>query len=976
MKRFFWKLLIAGVFVMPQILWAQTARVTGRIIDQTSAEPMFGVAVFVKGTNVFAQTDFEGRYSLELPAGEHEITFQIAAFEPQIRKVTVTAGQARDLGTIALGVKTAQEIVVAERAQNNTNAALLEVQRRSGSVSDGVSAEAIKKSPDSSASDVLRRVTGLTIVDGKYVFVRGLGERYSSTELNGAALSSPEPDKRVVPLDLFPAAMIKNIRIIKSFLPEDPGEFSGGLVKVETQEFPDEFLFQAGIGLGANVNTTTRRFLTYNGGKRDWAGKDDGSRALPREVQQLPEFVPFVRGNIFGGLPPGYVKFGATQFPTDSRTPNRINAPWDRDIKASVGDSIKTGERSRFGYLIGTSYARKWRYRESKENTYVTVNPVSSIVKDTALLVPLVNSDVDKWTETVLWGNNLNLSFEPIPNQRIFSKTFYSRNSDKYVRQSEGFVSSAAGTDPVDFKSGNTGWIGREVLHEVFGGEHALKWSSEGRPHKLDWQLSFSKAVRDEPNLTQEVYQRPAGSFTLRERSTGTESGLQFYSFSQDLTESASFNYEIPFTQWNGLLSKFKIGALASDRVKELRNRAFNYVAQTGSVFLLENELTPSEAVYNAGSLNANLYRFDEQTGSATFYDAEQKLHAYYGQLDMPFTEKVRFVGGARYEDSHQSVKTYDPARPLGYEFDPSNYYDRSRSALGTLHTKDLLPSANMILSVAEKSNLRLGYSETLNRPDLRDLSPVGFAATFGGDRVFGNNALVRAYIHNYDVRYEWYLSGEEYMGIGGFVKNISNPIEKVGLSSLSTNRDFSYLNADRGEIRGVEFELRKFLSENIGFETNLFFIRSRVEVMSFVDQTLIRVGLVDRSSRRAVYNPTNLERSLEGQSPYVYNAKLNYYLDKDRKSSIGLLYNIYGDRLDAAGASGAPDQIEKGAGVLDLVFEKKLGDRLDLKASAKNILDTRFKVVQKNPFLGNREELVRSFRDGVSYSFSMNYKL
>lgn len=975
MKQVIFRLFLLGSLLMPNLLFAQNARLTGQIIDATSAEPMFGVAVVIKSINAFTQTDFEGRYTLEAPPGDYEVTFQIAVYEPQIRKVTLVAGQTTNMSTIALGVKTAQEVVVQGRQLNNTQASLLALQRKSGAVSDGVSQEAIKKSPDSSASDVLKRVTGITIVDGKYVFVRGLGERYSTTELNGTLLSSPEPDKRVVPLDLFPAALIKNIRIIKSFLPEDPAEFSGGLVKIETQEFPDVFSFAGGLTLGGNANTTQRHFQTYKGGKKDYLGKDDGTRALPEAVRDLPPFIPVVRGTIFGGLPNAYVGGVAATMPNtwDSKT---INAPFDRDLKLSVGDAIPVGTRSKFGYLLGTSYGRKWRFRESKENTYAVINPVNQIVAETAFLSPLITSDVKKWTETVLWGNNVNLSYEFVPNQRVFSKTFYSRNSDKYVRKSEGFVSTANGGEPVDFSSQNTGWIGREILHQVFGGEHALNFSPNWRPHKLDWSVGYSKANRDEPNLTQQLFQRPAGIFDFRTRATSTDNALQFYSFSEDLTETGAFNYEIPFSQWSGLQSKFKFGAMASDRVKELRNRTFNYVPQSVIPSAASNEFTPGSVVNNLAALIQNGYRFQEQTSVPNFYDAEQKLHAYYGQLDIPLVAKFRFVGGARYEDSFQTVKTYEAAYPLGYEFDPSNYYNVAQSRIGKLHTKDLLPSANLIAEITGDMNLRFGYTETVNRPDFRDLSPVGFQGTFGGDRIFGNNQLARAYVHNYDARWEWYMTADDYLGVGAFYKGLSNPIEKIGLSSLSTNRDFTFINAKNGEIRGLEFEFRKYFAERFGFESNLFFIRSRVEVMDWVDQTFIRVGLVDPTSRRAIYNPTNLERDLEGQSPYVYNVKFNYYLDKDRLSSIGLLYNIFGDRIDAAGSSGAPDQIEKGAGVLDLVFEKKIGERLDIKAAAKNILDTRFKVVQKNPLLNNQEQIVRSYRDGVSYSFSMNYKL
>ncbi len=971
----------SGLIVLISLMWpgalfAQaTGSVRGIVIDSETGEAVFGVAVTASGSDAFAQTDFEGRYVLNLPPGEYELSFQGVTYANQSRNVTVTAGQVASLN-ITMGIQALDVVEVQDRALNDTEASLLALQKKSGAVSDGISAEAIKRSPDSSASDVLKRVTGITIVGGKFVFVRGLGERYSSTELNGAGLASPEPDKRVVPLDLFPASLIKNIQIIKSFLPEDSAEFSGGIVKIETKEFPDEFVMSLGFGLGGNYNTTQRHFLTYEGGGTDYLGADDGTRDRPIEV---PEWLRLVRGNIFGGLPEQGVNLIGSLFPNtwDAKT---IGAPFDRDLKFTIGNSVQLGEEGRWGrlgFLYGTSYSRKWRKREEKQNTYLARTPISDATSEFSFLEPEINRDITRNNEEVLWGHNLNFSYEPVANQRISSQTFYSRQSDKFVTTSEGFALPQAEAG-FDFRSQNTGWIGREVVHQVFSGDHALNVVSGSRPHKLEWSYYHSRANRDEPNLTQQLWQKTQGSLSLYQNATGVDrTGWRFYSDSEDQTDGVTLDYEIPFVQWSGLLAKAKFGAEASDRSKNFRSDFYQTQLISGTPPI---EGIPGSLLYNGPFYLSGLYRFTEAENFDGF-DAEQKIHAYYGQLDTPIVNKLRFVGGARYEDSYQFVRTFisSGAGPGGfffpYQYDAGAAGRRAQQGVGELASKDLLPSANVIWEMNPEMNLRFGYTETLNRPDFRDLSEFGFRTEFGGERLFGNPDLGRAYIHNYDTRWEWYLSAEEYLGAGLFYKSISEPITKIGLASNNLNQDATFTNGEDGSIRGIELEFRKFFAEVFSFQANMFFIRSRVELIKWEDLTAIRLGLVDPFSRQALLNPSALESSLVGQSDFVYNFKLNYYFNPERTGSIGLLYNVFDDRLDSVGANGNPNAIEKGAGILDLVYEQTFGENLSVKASVKNILDTRFKVVLENPLLGNREELVRSYREGVSYSASLDYK-
>lgn len=966
-KKTFSGVAFSLLLIAPGALYAQaTGRVTGVVRDNITGETVFGAVVVVQGQSATAQTDFEGAFQLDLPPGAYTITINAVSFTPQQRQVTVQAGRTSSVGVIVMGVQAARELVVEGRQLNTTESSMLQLQRRSGAVSDGVSQEAIKKSPDSSASDVLRRVTGISIIGGKFVFVRGLGERYSYTTLNDAVLASPEPDKRVVPLDLFPATFIKNIRIIKTFLPEDSGEFSGGIVKIETIDYPDEFTLAVSVGAGGNTDTTGRQFRTYWGGKTDGQGKDDGTRDRPAFVDSLPNYIVFERGDIFGGLPEGLVQLGAGLFPNTWDAFN-ISAPFDRDFKLTVGDTIKTGDTSRFGYVYGTSYNRSWRKREEKETSYIAFNQVSQLAPEASYIFPRVTQDVNRSTEEVLWGHNLNLSFEPIANQRFSSKTFYSRNSEKYVREAEGSRSDNTLSAFLDFKTSVTGWIEREVLHQVFSGIHAVDLFGD-RAHKFDWNVSFSNANRDEPNLSQQVWERAQGQNQLRSRTSGSFSNLRYYSEAEDKARSLQMNYEIPFSQWDGLPAKLKFGGMATERYKDFSSEIYNYLPIGATGGIPESEFIGGGLLFSLPAMLTNRYRFQEQKGDFDSYEAKQILQAYYGQIDTPLVDKLRFIGGLRYEDSYQRVKTFLSERPL----DPDIQF--GRPGVGELRNKDRLPSANLVYELRDDMNLRLGYSETVNRPDFRDLSEFGFSATLGGERVFGNRELRRAYIHNYDTRWEWYLTDSEYIGFGLFQKFLSNPIERVGLSNVNETRDYTFVNARNGEIRGAELEVRKDFLEDFQFSANLFLIRSQVELLTWEERAYIGLGLVERQSRRALFSPTNLESSLVGQSEYVYNFKLSYFFDSERDGSIGLLYNVFGDRLESNGANGAPDTTEKGAAVVDLVLEDKVGENLDWKFSVKNILNTRFKVVQDNPLFG-REELVNSYRTGVSYSFSLGYK-
>lgn len=973
--------------------------VRGTVRDSISGEPMFGVSVVVSGGQGFAQTDFDGKFQLQLPPGTYTLQFQMVGMGTRQRQVTVTAGQATEIATVAMGntptpAGGGATYEVQGRALNNTEASLLALQKKSGAVSDGISAEAIKKSPDSSAGDVLRRVTGITLVGGKYVFVRGLGERYSVTSLNDHILPSPEPDKRVVPMDLFPASLIKNIRVIKSFMPEDTAEFSGGMVKIETKEYPDEFFVSFGLGVGANSQSTGRGFKSiprggndYLGlGPNDFFGFGSDRWTEPGLADTVPEILPFQEGSGggTGGLPPELVQLTASEF-NNNWSPKGITAPVDRSVSFSIGDSRTVFDTMRFGYLYGTSYSRQWRRKDVSEFRYVFFPTLEADINnsDFARIDDIQIYQREQFQESVLWGNNLNFALNVTPEHQLFSKTFYGTQSDKTFMEGFGNV---LGSSEFEFITENLDYTAREIFSQVFGGKHSVKYSENMQPHKVEWSYNYAEAGRDQPDLRTRIWTRNVG--TSDPFRAQVNDGERFFSEAEDVTESIKGAYELPYEQWSGLQSKLKFGYEAIDRVKDFESTLYTYQRTSGGSDT-ENWPVPGEITLNPARIFGGALRFGEQGNVPDSYNAQQKLHAYFVQTDLPLTGDLRFVGGVRYENNFQKTRTFSKSNPnadplTGCDDQAISYIrpsliqakicDPNNNGVGLNRDDGLFPAANLIWEVVKDMNLRLGYSETVVRPDLRELSEFFFSPFFGADQIQGNSQLERSYVHNYDFRWEWYLSGLEYIGVGYFHKTISQPIELIGRPlSPDGSRSFTYGNAEKANLDGLEVDLRKDFLERFRFSVNAFYIRSNVQVQTWIEQFAVNTRALGVDTPESFLRPSQLERPLQGQSEFVYNTRLSYFLDKEKTSSIGLYYNYFSDRISVAGSAATPDIIERGFGVLDLVFQYAPNDQLDVKASWKNI--TNAEVSSYQEIFGNTKLPFQSYTVGTDFSVSASYK-
>lgn len=1002
--------------------------INGEVLDAQTAEPMFGVTVVIRSLGKSSRTDLDGKFSLTgIPDGEHDVEIIMQGMDTQKRKSTVTGGKASRLN-VAMGTKKLDTVVVEGRALNDTESSLLKLQKKSATVSDGISAQAIAKTPDSSAGDVIRRVTGITLVGGKFVFVRGLGERYSNTIFNGVPLPSPEPDKRVVPLDLFPSSLLKNIIVSKTFVPEDSAEFSGGIVKIETKEFPDQFFVKAGLTAGYNNNTTFQNFKTYSEGAtpipggyigKDQIGLDPGNRDKPATVDALPG-LPFREGGRFSvGYPEQFITLGSQQF-NNQWTPRNTNAPMNRGFNFSIGNTFKVLGERKLGFIAAITYGNDFQFRQEKDvfNLVGTVVPgVPNFQNRNRFLKKFNDYNQNVWTESVNWGSIFNTTFEIANGQRIHWKNFFAVNNDKEVREYGGFTAKI----PAEIFSQKLNYVQRNLLNTQIGGDHIIRVKDTNT--KLDWTLSLSEANRNQPGMRDIVYaarardeNAPLLPFTdlgVNRPSilTNSQSASQFFSTTKDTNRYAGVNYEIPFTQWNGLQSKFKFGGSALNRERGFEAEFFNFVPRTGTTNVdLNGNPTPApfyplpgEAVYNNAFRGPRGYFMFESTRPTDAYNARQKLHATYGQVDMPLMPKLRFIGGVRYENNFQSVRTFNPFDQSSQLTEPYNintYFSEQEGPILKPFTneqlqtalrgrvigidptfrrtnvinqnRDYLPALNFVYSPNDNSNVRVSYSETLSRPDFREMSPFEFTPILGGPPIRGNPNLKRTYIHNYDLRYEFYPTrGDEIIAVGVFYKNMSSPIEKI--TEVDQQFRYTYTNAKSAFIQGLEFEYKKglgFVAErlkNFTLGVNTFFIKSQVTLN---DWLFYQLGALGSTNTQA---PTNLSRPLQGQSPYVYNVNLDYKFDEKGTHGITFLFNQFGPRIESVGGLGIPDTYERPVGMIDAVYRYKWKETWDFKIAGRNLNDARVKVVQEDPWI-QRDTTVYSYRLGPTITFSATY--
>ena len=838
----------------------------------------------------------------------------------------------------AASVDIPDEVVVTATFRPGGEAKVLEERRMEKAVVNFLASEHISKAGDSDAAAALKRVTGLTLVGGRFIYVRGLGERYSSTLLNGANLPSPDPVRRVVPLDLFPTSIIDSIAIRKGYTPDMPAEFGGGTVQLRTKNVPREAFLQTELSIGYRDGTTGKDGLGYAGGGSDWTGFDNGTRDMTDLLAEASANGTRVNEyNPFTGT--GYSKDELEAIGESLAVNYAVKG---KEIDPDIGFSISAGNRFEpseditLGFMGAVDYDDKWVNTTQQRTEYIVSG--DELESENDYLYDITGREISL-SGFLTAGAEIGIDHKVTYNLMLLRNT-----TDKAQTQS-GFNKDILGGD---VRFSELEWIERELLSQQLLGEHLFPGLNN---LSLNWSFTKSTAQADEPDVRTYRYDPDALTETEDDLiySLRNDSNQRRWSELDDDSDDWSVGATQPLNLWDQAEISVSggVGSVKKDRLSTVRRFAFQSRGPISGNPDLRRNLNPEDVIF-ADTIDPLGWQINDVTIATDAYTADQTIDSWYLSTDFFYRERLRLGGGVRGEQSDQSVTTFDI-------FDP----DRN-PVVSSLSADDLFPSATATLIFGDHQFLA-GYGKTTNRPDFKELSPSLFKDPLLDRQVIGNPNLKAAYITNYDLRWDYYSPYGKFVSLGVFYKDFKNPIEtviKAGGEQITT-----YANAESAENFGVEFELRTDFtmlgSWWLGTETwEKFYVSTNY---AWIDSEITL-------SEDAAAVQTSASRPLQGQSPYVLNFQLGYD-DLARGINAALLFNMFGERIVDVGTNGAPDHYEQPRPQLDFIYAQRLGTNWKLKFKGRNLLDPEVEVTQ-----GSETRLSYSIGREVSLALEWSY--
>ncbi len=783
--------LIFALLITSNLLAQSSAKITGTVVDSETGETLIGVNVVIDGTIKGTATDIDGRYTIRnVEPGTYTLVVSYLSFSTQrITGVVVEKG-----ATVVLDValqaesELLEEIIVTADVVQSNEAGLLSIQRKSIPVQDGISFEEISKGSDGNVGSAMKKVAGVSVVGGKDIYVRGLGNRYSNVQLNGAAIPSTNPNKKEAPVDILSSGIVENIIVQKTFTPDQSGEFSGGSVQIVTKEFPNDR--NLGISYSTEINThySLQNYLGYNGGETDFLGYDDGFRSLPSDISDSEVGGTQEQVRIANAL-------------NDSWSSKPINSLPSQKLSISYADVLNQekmpiGVVSNFSYKYETTarFDENLRYINNFNETTNSVFLGSEYTRNTGTEVSNVSAMLNVFVKPSgkiklgiknLYSNSLNNSFSEIVG------TYY--NFDGVNRQTVA---------EFDRRAVYSSTLNGETFFEDF-------FSS-----KLEVAFTYAKAVRDLPDRRTTQYGENAdGNYEIIFPFRGN---THFFSFQDDNNYTAKLDYTLdPFE--NITVKTGGIGLL-----KERSFSSYKLVYQDlNNKFPQEEKTATPEEIFTADNLNSGKLDLIETSSSRDSYDGYQELFGGYASVNWSPNNNWNIEGGVRAEYSAQFIDNESLIAELDY-----------------------LPALNATYRPTVNVNLRGAFSITLARPEFRELSNFNFQDFVGGRTVYGNPDLERTRIYNYDFRFEVFPNPSELLAISAFYKKFENPIEIF--YRITQNNEVRYDNVATADLYGIELEGRKDLSSNLRVNTNFSYILSQVNYNN--SQAVGRLANTERS--------------------------------------------------------------------------------------------------------------------------------
>lgn len=911
-------LLLLGILVSVVVFAQSGGIVVGTIKNEDNGEPLIGVSVSILQTTKKVSSDISGNYTLAgVNAGSYTLEFSYLGFaKKQITDVEVQSGKVTTLNVVLskAASQELEEVVIRGTFKKESINALYAQQKNSAIISDGISSEQIKRSPDKNTSEALRRVSGTTIQDNKFVIIRGLSDRYNVAMLDGSVLPSTEANRRAFSFDIIPSNLIDKLIISKTATPDLPADFAGGAVQVTTKDIPERNSISFGLGYGYNTASTFKDFYQTKKNFLNYAGYDDGSNKLAKNFPSLQE--------VQTGLSAKWNRLALKSLPNDFAIQTKSALP-SQTYQFTLARVKNFADNSRFGAIFSINYRNAQTISPEIRRDWYVYNYTDNQYKFSTNLGALANFAYAFNRSKITWKNLYNQSYDNVYLQRTGTNGGQSSNNKFFAYDI----------------------LQKSLFKSTLEGEHALSDKND----KLKWTASWSNVVNDQPNQMKINYQRSIDAvgnvpYLANITSIGKENTRLFSHLNENIW-SGDVAYSLPMEFFN-TQSTFKAGVGAQYRKRNFDARFIGFELNTLAMDIEEQNrirgLAPDE-IFNTSLIDKNYYKLGEVTGNGDKYDANSLTNSGYLMMDQKIVEKFRAVYGVRVENYNIKLNTV------------------SKQEINSTKL-DVLPSVNLIYSLTSKTNLRASYYRTIARPELRELASFPYYDYENMGMITGNVNLKRSSIQNVDVRFETYPSAGEVLSISAFYKGFTDAIEPYRYDVNSTP-DITYFNTPKATLYGVELEARK----NLTFIVDNEFAKNTI---AYVNLSLVH-SKVDNLKDQKYIDQT---RPMVGQSPYVINAGLQHSA-MDNKLNFNVLYNRIGKRISQASGIRFASTWEAPRNVLDFqVGYKVLKTKGEIKLNAGDILNNPINVYYDNSKLNQPNETNFKYKPGSNYSLSFSY--
>jgi TonB-dependent receptor len=930
-------IVVLLILVLSQVIagfaFAQKGTIRGTIFEEGTGEPLFGVSVLIKETSTGAVTDFDGKFEIQVEPGIYSLSISYISYSTvELTGVEVKAGGVNVLNDISMAEEASEleTVTIAATAIRTTESALMSVKRNAANLMDGISASTFRQIGDGDAASAVKRVTGVSIEGGKYIYVRGLGDRYTKTVLNGVDIPGLDPDRNSIQMDIFPTNVIDNIIVSKSFTAELPADFTGGVVDIETKDFPEEKSMKLSLSGGINPSMHfNSNYLKYDGGNMDWLGFDDGTRAIPTGGRtDIPQYGDAV------GNPNGPKGLEYQQILGDfNKTLGgyRTNSLMDAGVSFSLGNQIARS-RATWGYNFALTYKNETEFYQDAEFNLFAKPRESSATE----LEALVRQKGDYGVNNVLLGGLAGIALKT-ENSKYKLNLMHLQNGESKAGEFD-FVNTNLGAN-FTAKQYNLEYSQRALTSILLGGTHYFN----GRDWEVNWKLAPTRSTIQDPDIR---FTR----FRVPENTISTEVGLPARIWRN--LEEYSVVGKLDVTRGLSLFqrdAKVRFGTNYVFKYRDFDIQSFQFATGDTEFTGDPNEILQPENLFAADNRNGVRYNADFIPINPNKYESIATNVAGYASVEANPTANLKAVVGLRVEQFNQFYTGTNQTGTIDYDL------------VTMLDDLDFFPTVNLIYNLKEKQNLRFSASRTIARPSFKELSYAEILdpitgrtfigglypeTTNGGTEVLWDGNLVSTRINNFDLRWEAFQDRGQMFSVSAFYKTFDKPIEMVQF--LADPGTFQPRNVGNGSVAGLEFEFRKSLKfiapklENFNWNTNVTVTQSQIKMSEseFRSRTLTaREGQEIKDTR-----------DMAGQAPYIINTGLSYQSYVNGLEA-GVFYNVQGSTLNYVGFGNRTDTYTVPFHSLNFNVNKTFGadERLQAGFGVQNMLNDKKEMVFKS---------------------------